>query len=121
MAEFRLLGKHIIQQTDMLREELMFRWGRFIDLSRLQDDLKKAEKGFSFVTYQENNVDNAYLQLCERACSVRLGGLTVKGNWNQKAVFKYIRAEEALCEYLSLGLYHSIPCVGGASQSHRVS
>jgi len=86
----------------------MFGWGRFIDLSRLKDDLRNAEKGFSFVTHQENNIDNAYLQLCERACSVRRGGLTVKGNWNQKAVFKYIRAEEALCEYLSLGLYH--PC-----------
>ncbi|KAK2684635.1 hypothetical protein QWA68_016794 [Fusarium oxysporum] len=97
MAEFRLLSKHIVQQTDMLREELMFGWGRFIDLSRLKDDLRNAEKGFSFVTHQENNIDNAYLQLCERACSVRRGGLTVKGNWNQKAVFNYIRAEEALC------------------------
>ncbi|EXK23964.1 hypothetical protein FOMG_19291, partial [Fusarium oxysporum f. sp. melonis 26406] len=96
MTEFRLLSKHIIQQTDMLREELMFGWGRFIDLSGLKDDLKNAEKGFSFVTHQGNNIGNAYLQLCERACSVRRGSLTVKGNWNQKAVFKYIRAEEAL-------------------------
>ncbi|KAH7196219.1 hypothetical protein BKA60DRAFT_660557 [Fusarium oxysporum] len=108
MAELRLLSKHIIQQTDRLREELIFGWGRFIGLSRLKDDLKNAEKGFSFVTHQENNIDNAYLQLCERTCSVRRGGLTVKGNRNQKAVFKYIRAEETLCEYLSLGLYH--PC-----------
>ncbi|KAJ9419471.1 hypothetical protein QL093DRAFT_2591076 [Fusarium oxysporum] len=87
MAEFRLLSKHIIQQTD----NVFNKRGRFIDLSRLKDDLKNAEKGFSF-----------------RACSIRRGGLTVKGNWNQKAVFKYIRTEEALCEYLSLGLYH--PC-----------
>lgn len=106
MAEFRLLGKHITRQTDLLREELMFGWDHSIDLSQVKDDLKNAERGFSFVTLPGNNLGDAYLELYERAYTARRDSLSPKGNWNQKAVFKYLRTEEALYDYLSLGLYH---------------
>ncbi|KAH7248434.1 hypothetical protein B0J15DRAFT_562897 [Fusarium solani] len=106
-------------------EELMFGWDRSVDLSQVKDDLKNAERGFSFVTHPGNNLEDAYLELCERACTARRDSLSPKGNWNQKAVFKYLRTEEALCDYLSLGLYHlcgqgprwpdlsSLTCVNG--------
>jgi hypothetical protein len=82
----------------------MFGWEPPIDLATIKDDLTNLEIGFSFVTHPENQLQDAYFELCKRACTARHDSLSRRGNWHWGTIFKYLKKEEALREYLGLGL-----------------
>ncbi|KAH8650435.1 hypothetical protein BGZ61DRAFT_545804 [Ilyonectria robusta] len=104
MTEFRLLGNYITQQAETLCTELMYDWDPVVDLAKIKDDITNTEKGFSFVLHLDNHLKDAHLALCERACTTRRNGLSRGGNWDWKAVFRYLRKEEAMCNFLLLGM-----------------
>ncbi|OAQ58466.1 telomere-associated RecQ helicase [Purpureocillium lilacinum] len=95
MAKFRRLCDHFISEAETLCSELMFRWEPPVDLSLVKDDMTNDENGFSFVSHPRNNLQRAYLQLCERACSSHLSKLYREGGWNWPAIFRYFRREDA--------------------------
>ncbi|KAH6874606.1 hypothetical protein B0T10DRAFT_541130 [Thelonectria olida] len=104
MAEFRLLSDYIIEQTTRLCYELMFDWEASVNLAEVKDDMTNTENDFSFIKHPENNLQHAYLELCERACTARRDSFSRRGRWNWQAVFKYVEKEEALREFLGLGV-----------------
>ncbi|KAH6872099.1 hypothetical protein B0T10DRAFT_553204 [Thelonectria olida] len=102
--EFRLLSDYIVEQTTRLCYELMFDWEASVNLAEVKDDMTNTENDFSFIKHPENNLQDAYLELCERACTARRDSLSRRGRWNWQAVFKYVEKEEALREFLGLGV-----------------
>ncbi|KAH6871920.1 hypothetical protein B0T10DRAFT_553252 [Thelonectria olida] len=75
-----------------------------VNLAEVKDDMTNTENDFSFIKHPENNLQDAYLELCERACTARRDSLSRRGRWNWQAVFKYVEKEEALREFLGLGV-----------------
>ncbi|KAH7186974.1 hypothetical protein DER44DRAFT_845163 [Fusarium oxysporum] len=73
MEQFRRLPK------------LMYGWKPPCDLSSIKDDMANTTHEFSF----------AYLELSLKACTSQADSLSRKGRWNQKAIFEYLKKEEA--------------------------
>ncbi|KAH6974915.1 hypothetical protein EDB80DRAFT_757801 [Ilyonectria destructans] len=104
ITEFRLLGNYITQQAETLYTELIYNWDPVINLAKIKNDITNTEKSFLFMLYSDNHLEDAHLALCERVCTTRRNSLSRGGNWNWKAVFWYLRKEEAMCNFLLLGM-----------------
>ncbi|KAH6884013.1 hypothetical protein B0T10DRAFT_580251 [Thelonectria olida] len=111
----RVLGSGIIrrprttqlERLEPIRKKISmaeFRLLTSVNLAEVKDDMTNTENDFSFIKHPENNLQDAYLELCERACTARRDSLSRRGRWNWQAVFKYVEKEEALREFLGLGV-----------------
>ncbi|KAL7940767.1 hypothetical protein V8C42DRAFT_361765 [Trichoderma barbatum] len=106
MGQFRLLPDYFIKQATRLCDELMFGLEPVVNLSNIKDELTNSQKGFSFVTNPQNNLDEAYLELFKQACATpQKENLSRRGQWNWQAVFKYIKKEEAFRGFLGLAIH----------------
>jgi hypothetical protein len=101
MEQFRRLPKVLLARTEALCEQLMYRWKPPCDLSSIKDDMANTTHGFSFVSHPKNGLGEAYLELSLKACTSQADSLLHKGRWNQKAIFEYLKKEEALRENLA--------------------
>ncbi|KAI5455742.1 hypothetical protein BGZ63DRAFT_137258 [Mariannaea sp. PMI_226] len=95
MGNFRRLPDYFIEQAEALCDELMLNWRPSVDLAQIKDDMMDMTQGFSFVKHTKNRLQEAYLELYERACTTRLRGLSRAGSWNSKATFAWMKKEEA--------------------------
>lgn len=102
MGSFRRLPAYFIDHAERLCDELMFRWRPKIDLSKVGDDMQNTVRGFSFVQHPGNGLEEAYLELLERACTSRQRSLLrINGQGGGKAAIDYIKKEETLREALA--------------------
>ncbi|KAI5456259.1 hypothetical protein BGZ63DRAFT_367430 [Mariannaea sp. PMI_226] len=95
MGNFRRLLDYFIEQAEALCDELMLNWRPSVDLTQIKDDMMDMTQGFSFVKHTKNRLQEAYLELYERACTTRLRGLSRARSWNSKATFAWMKKEEA--------------------------
>ncbi|RKK62815.1 hypothetical protein BFJ69_g16984 [Fusarium oxysporum] len=100
MGQFRLLPEYFIREANRLCSEMMFDWDPAIDLAQVKDDMTNNAKGFSFVLHPDNKLPKAYLDLCDRACKARHGGLLKGSDWDWSAVFRYLKKDEELRGYI---------------------
>jgi hypothetical protein len=103
MESYRGLARHFVDKAEALCDDLMFDLRPEINLASLKDDIVDARYGHSFV--QKNGLAEAYLELSDRACTTRRGGLFAGGQWDWRAVFKYEKRADALAEMLAGGLH----------------
>jgi hypothetical protein len=97
MGEFRHLPEHFISQLDTLCSEMMFDWRPSVDLSRVKDDMTNTVRGYSFVQHPDNQLQSAYLELMERACTHSHRGLMRRnGSWNRRAVDAYLKLDNQI-------------------------
>ncbi|KAL9560653.1 hypothetical protein ACKAV7_015216 [Fusarium commune] len=101
IEQFRRLPKVLLACAEALCEQLMYRWKPPCDLSSVKDDMENTTHGFSFVSHPKNGLVEAYLKLSLQACTSQADSLSRKGQWNQKAIFEYLKKEEALHENLA--------------------
>jgi hypothetical protein len=105
MGSFRRLPAYFIEQAEQLCDELMFRWRLAIDLTKVKDDLTNIKRGFSFVQHPDNRLEEAYLDLLQRACTSRRRGLLrIDEEGGGKVADEYVKKEEARREVLA-------PCI----------
>jgi hypothetical protein len=101
MSDFRRLPRYFIDETESLCDDMMFGWKPPIDLSKLKDDMANTSRGFSFVQHPDNQLQAAYLELLDKACTTRRYGLYRDGSWDRKAVYAYIKKDDSLRAYLA--------------------
>ncbi|KAF5242746.1 hypothetical protein FANTH_8545 [Fusarium anthophilum] len=96
MSDFRRLLRYFIDEAESLCNDMMFGWKPTIDLSSLEDDMTNMSRGFSFVQHPDNQLQAAYLELLDKACTTRRRGLYRDGSWDRKAVYAYIKKDDSL-------------------------
>lgn len=96
MSDFRRLPRYFIDEAESLCNDMMFGWKPTIDLSSLKDDMTNMSRGFSFVQHPDNQLQAAYLELLDKACTTRRRGLYRDGSWDRKAVYAYIKKDDSL-------------------------
>ncbi|EXL40293.1 hypothetical protein FOCG_17181 [Fusarium oxysporum f. sp. radicis-lycopersici 26381] len=96
MSDFRRLPRYFIDEAESLCDDMMFGWKPTIDLSKLKDDMTNMSRGFSFVQHPDNQLQAAYLELLDKACTMRRHGLYRNGSWDRKAVYAYIKKDDSL-------------------------
>ncbi|EXL52797.1 hypothetical protein FOCG_08558 [Fusarium oxysporum f. sp. radicis-lycopersici 26381] len=101
MEQFRRLPKVLLVRAEALCELLMYGWKPPCDLASVKDDMANTTHEFSFVSHPKNGLAEAYLELTLKACTSQADSLSRKGRWNQKAIFEYLKKEEALRENLA--------------------
>ncbi|KAH7471991.1 hypothetical protein FOMA001_g13814 [Fusarium oxysporum f. sp. matthiolae] len=101
MEQFRRLPKVLLARVEALCELLMYGWKPPCDLASVKDDMANTTHEFSFVSHPKNGLAEAYLELTLKACTSQADSLSRKGRWNQKAIFDYLKKEEALRENLA--------------------
>jgi Orsellinic acid/F9775 biosynthesis cluster protein D len=101
MGDFRRLPEYFIEQAEGLCNELMLNWRPSVDLAEIKDDMMDMTQGFSFVKHTRNRLQEAYLELYERACTSRLRGLSRAGSRNGKATLAWMKKEEAFRSVLA--------------------
>ncbi|RKK69644.1 hypothetical protein BFJ68_g18433, partial [Fusarium oxysporum] len=101
MEQFRRLPKVLLARAEALCEQLMYGWKPPCDLSSVKDDMANTTHEFSFVSHPKNGLAEAYFELTLKACTSQADSLSRKGRWNQKAIFDYLKKEEALRENLA--------------------
>ncbi|KAF5710827.1 hypothetical protein FMUND_9323 [Fusarium mundagurra] len=101
MEQFRRLPKVLLVRAEALCELLMYGWKPPCDLASVKDDMANTTYEFSFVSHPKNGLAEAYLELTLKACTSQADSLSRKGRWNQKAIFEYLKKEEALRENLA--------------------
>ncbi len=105
MDDFKRLPRRLLEEADHLCSELMFQWEPPMDLSTIKDDMTNMAYGYSFVADPRNQLDRGYLTLAMKACTSEQGGLYHDGTWDGRAIFAYLRKDEALRERM-LGLMY---------------
>lgn len=110
MGQFRRLPEAMLEEASRLCAELMYDWNPPIDLSKVKDNLAETTHGFSFVTHPRNDLSEAYMQLCFRACTDQASSLAPNGNRHGPMISAYLKKVEALSEALG-GLM--LAAVGG--------
>jgi hypothetical protein len=101
MGRFRHLPRALLEDANRLCSELMYGLQAPVDLASLKDNMASTAPGFSFVSHPANKLTEAYLALSVRACTNHLESLSRGGRWDWKAVCRYLKKEQALCELLS--------------------
>ncbi|EXM13918.1 hypothetical protein FOTG_17654 [Fusarium oxysporum f. sp. vasinfectum 25433] len=96
MSDFRRLPRYFIDEAESLCDDMMFGWKPTIDLSKPKDDMTDMSRGFSFVQHPDNQLQAAYLELLDKACTMRRHGLYRNGSWDRKAVYAYIKKDDSL-------------------------
>ncbi|KAK2684347.1 hypothetical protein QWA68_017017 [Fusarium oxysporum] len=101
MEQFRRLPKVLLARAEALCEQLMYGWKPLCDLSSVKDDMANTTHGFSFVSHPEERAGRGLFELTLKACTSQADSLSRQGRWNQKAIFDYLKKEEALLENLA--------------------
>ncbi|KAM0361927.1 hypothetical protein ACHAO7_011710 [Fusarium culmorum] len=96
MGDFRRLPRYFIDKAESICDDMMFGWKPAIDLSTVKDDMTNMSRGFSFVQHPDNQLQAAYLELLDNACTTRRRGLYRDGSWDRKAVYAYIKKDDSL-------------------------
>ncbi|KAK0370042.1 hypothetical protein CLIM01_12595 [Colletotrichum limetticola] len=100
LQQFRSLAHDMVQHTASAVDRLMYGWHPVFDLSKTKDRMAYTHRGYSFVSEPANGLQEAYLDLSQRACLSTIDGLLSEEGWLSRRVQRYIDDSEALLSAL---------------------
>ncbi|KAL0764704.1 hypothetical protein CaCOL14_012794 [Colletotrichum acutatum] len=100
LQRFRSLAHDMVQHTASAVDRLMYGWHPVFDLSKTKDRMANTNRGYSFVSEPANGLQEAYLDLSQRACLSTIDGLLSEEGWLSRRVHRYIDDSEALLSAL---------------------
>ncbi|KAE9565912.1 hypothetical protein CGMCC3_g17908 [Colletotrichum fructicola] len=100
LQQFRTLAHNMVQNVAAAVDQLMYGWHPVFDLSKTKDRMVNTHQGYSFVSEPANGLQDAYLDLSQRACLSKIDGLLSKDGWVVRRVQRYINDSEALLSIL---------------------
>ncbi|KAF4492952.1 ATP-dependent DNA helicase tlh1 [Colletotrichum fructicola Nara gc5] len=100
LQQFRSLAHKMVETVAAAVERLMYGWHPVFDLSKTKDRMVNTHQGYSFVSEPANGLQEAYLDLSQRACLSKIDGLLSKDGWVVRRVQRYINDSEALLSAL---------------------
>ncbi|OHW95957.1 hypothetical protein CSPAE12_05386 [Colletotrichum incanum] len=100
LQQFRSLAHDMVRHTASAVDRLMYSWHPVFDLSKTKDRMANTHQGYSFISEPANGLQEAYLDLSQRACLSSIDGLLSKEGWLLRWVQRYIDDSEALLSAL---------------------
>ncbi|KAF6805085.1 hypothetical protein CPLU01_16012 [Colletotrichum plurivorum] len=100
LQQFRSLAHDMVRHTASAVDRLMYSWYPVFDLSKTKDRMANTHPGYSFVSEPANGLQEAYLDLSQRACLSTIDGLLSKEGWLLRRVQRYVDDSEALLSAL---------------------
>ncbi|KAK6218095.1 hypothetical protein QIS74_02559 [Colletotrichum tabaci] len=100
LQQFRSLAHDMVRHTASAVDRLMYSWHPVFDLSKTKDRMANTHQGYSFISEPANGLQEAYLDLSQRACLSSIDGLLSKEGWLLRRVQRYIDDSEALLSAL---------------------
>ncbi|KAK2035747.1 hypothetical protein LZ31DRAFT_537228 [Colletotrichum somersetense] len=100
LQQFRSLAQDMARDTASAVDRLMYGWNPVFDLSKTKDRMANTHRGYSFISEPANGLQEAYLDLSQRACLSGVDGLLSKEGWVVRRVQRYIDDSDALLSML---------------------
>lgn len=105
MQQFRRLGCIATQRVKSSTARLLFGLEPKTSMTNVVDRISSFEAGYSFLKDPRNNLHEAYLELCTKACLDPVDGLMTSERWNLNAVRRYLDEENELLVNIMLMMY----------------
>ncbi|KAK2036071.1 hypothetical protein LZ31DRAFT_589514 [Colletotrichum somersetense] len=100
LQQFRSLAQDMARDTASAVDRLMYGWNPVFDLSKTKDRMANTHQGYSFISEPANGLQEAYLDLSQRACLSGVDDLFSKEGWVVRRVQRYIDDSDALLSML---------------------
>jgi hypothetical protein len=105
MSQFRRISGVVLEDARVYCKRLLYDWQPPCELMKVKDRLSSVAKGYSFVSDQDNELSNAYLELSRLACLAAADGLMTNDDWNMNAVWRYLKLHDDFLGLLMLLIF----------------